>query len=63
MDAGNWAGRPVTPCCLGAVEPAEFADLGADFYTRRIDSTRRTHQLTRQPQALGYTVTLTDAAA
>ncbi len=40
----------------------EFVDLGADFYTRRIDKTRRTHQLTRQLQALGYTVTLTAAA-
>jgi transposase len=40
----------------------EFNDLGADFYTRRIDKNRRTHQLTRQLQALGYTVTLTTAA-
>jgi transposase len=40
----------------------DFADLGADFYTRRIDRDRRTHQLTRQLQALGYTVTLTTAA-
>jgi transposase len=40
----------------------EFADLGADFYTRRIDHNRRTSQLTRQLQALGYTVTLTTAA-
>jgi len=44
------------------LEPAEFADLGADFYTGRIDRNRRTHQLPRQLQALGYTVTLTDAA-
>ena len=34
----------------------------ADLYTRRIDRTRRTRQLTRQLQALGYTVTLTTAA-
>jgi transposase len=40
----------------------EFADLGADFYTRRIDKERRAHQLTRQLQALGYTVALTHAA-
>lgn len=40
----------------------EFADLGADFYTRRLDHARRTSQLTRQLQALGYTVTLTTAA-
>ena len=38
---------------------AEFTDLGPDYYTRRIDLTRRTHQLTRQLQALGYTVELT----
>ncbi|RBY78373.1 IS110 family transposase [Geodermatophilus sp. TF02-6] len=41
---------------------AEFADLGADFYTRRIDKARRTSHLTRQLQALGYTVALTPAA-
>ena len=40
----------------------DFQDLGADFYNRRIDKNRRTHQLTRQLQALGYTVTLTTAA-
>jgi transposase len=39
-----------------------FADLGADFYEHRVDKDRRTHQLTRQLQALGYTVTLTTAA-
>ncbi|MGH3513745.1 MAG: IS110 family transposase [Pseudonocardiaceae bacterium] len=37
----------------------EFTDLGPDFYTRRIDLARRTNQLTRQLQALGYTVELT----
>jgi transposase len=37
----------------------EFTDLGPDFYTRRIDLARRTSQLTRQLQALGYTVELT----
>jgi transposase len=42
---------------------AEFADLGADFYTRRIDRARRTDQLTRQLRALGYTVQLTPAEA
>lgn len=41
---------------------AEFTELGADFYTRRIDKARRTSQLTRQLQALGYTVALTPAA-
>jgi transposase len=37
----------------------EFTDLGPDFYTRRIDLARRTNQLTRQLQALGYHVQLT----
>jgi transposase len=37
----------------------EFTDLGPDFYTRRIDLARRTNHLTRQLQALGYTVELT----
>jgi transposase len=40
----------------------EFTELGADFYTRRVDRARRTSQLTRQLQALGYTVTLSTAA-
>jgi transposase len=39
----------------------EFTDLGPDFYTRRIDLARRTNQLTRQLQALGYNVALTPA--
>jgi transposase len=38
---------------------AEFTDLGPDFYTRRLDHTRRTNHLTRQLQALGYHVQLT----
>ncbi|MCA1681778.1 MAG: IS110 family transposase [Actinobacteria bacterium] len=37
----------------------EFTDLGPDFYTRRLDLARRTNQLTRQLQALGYNVELT----
>jgi transposase len=40
---------------------AEFTDLGPDFYTRRLDLARRTNQLTRQLQALGYHVQLTPA--
>jgi transposase len=40
----------------------QFTELGADFYTQRLDRARRTSQLTRQLQALGYTVTLTTAA-
>jgi transposase len=42
---------------------ATFTDLGADHYTRRLDRARRTTQLTRQLQALGYHVQLTEAEA
>jgi transposase len=41
---------------------ARFTDLGADYYTRRIDSDRRTRHLVQQLQALGHRVTLTPAA-
>jgi len=37
---------------------ARYRDLGADFYTRRIDRNRRQRHLVRQLQALGYAVTL-----
>ncbi len=42
---------------------AEFEDLGADFYTRRLDRARRTDQLARQLRALGWTVQLTEPQA
>jgi transposase len=41
---------------------ARFHDLGADFYTSRIDKDRKTRNHVRQLQALGYSVTLTPAA-
>jgi transposase len=41
---------------------ARFNDLGADYYTHRIDSDRRTRHLVQQLQALGHRVTLTPAA-
>ena len=41
---------------------ARFVDLGADYYTKRIDHKRRTDHLVRQLQALGHNVTLTPAA-
>jgi hypothetical protein len=73
---GGRVARPVHRAALAAIErsilviifhmladPAvEFAELGADFYDRRVDRARQTSQLTRQLQALGYTVTLTTAA-
>ena len=37
---------------------ARYHDLGADFYTNRIDKNRRQRHLVRQLQALGYAVTL-----
>jgi transposase len=39
-----------------------YHDLGTDFYTRHLDTRRRTDQLVRQLQALGHTVTLQPAA-
>jgi transposase len=40
---------------------ARFHDLGADFYTNRTDTDRKTRNHIRQLQALGFTVTLTPA--
>jgi transposase len=41
---------------------ARFTDLGADYYTGRIDRDRRTRHLVQQLQALGHRVTLSPAA-
>jgi transposase len=41
---------------------ARFHDLGAGYYTSRVDKDRKTRNHVRQLQALGYTVTLTPAA-
>ena len=41
---------------------ARFHDLGADYYTRRIDKARKTRSLVHQLQALGHKVTLEPAA-
>jgi transposase len=38
-----------------------FHDLGADYYSSRIDKNRKTRSHVRQLQALGYAVTLTPA--
>ena len=40
---------------------ARFQDLGADFYDRRINTTRKINSLVRQLEALGHTVTLQPA--
>jgi transposase len=41
---------------------ARFCDLGAGYYTSRVDKDRKTRNHVRQLQALGYSVTLTPAA-
>ena len=41
---------------------ARYVDLGADFYERRIDTSRKTRDLIRQLEALGHQVTLNPAA-
>ena len=41
---------------------ARYADLGAAYYASRIDKNRKTRNHIRQLEALGYTVTLTQAA-
>ena len=41
---------------------ARFHDLGAGYYTSRIDRDHKTRNHVRQLQALGYSVTLTPAA-
>ena len=41
---------------------ARFQDLGPGYYAERIDSERRKQNHIRQLEALGYTVTLTQAA-
>jgi hypothetical protein len=40
---------------------ARFHDLGADFYERRVNTTRKINSLVRQLEALGHTVTLQPA--
>ena len=39
-----------------------YRDLGSDYFTRGVDTARRTRNHVRQLEALGYTVTLTTAA-
>jgi transposase len=39
-----------------------YRDLGSDFYTRHLDTRRRTDQLVRQLEALGHLVTLVPVA-
>ena len=41
---------------------ARYLDLGAGYYTSRIDTERKTRNHIRQLEALGYTVTLAPAA-
>ena len=41
---------------------ARFADLGPNYYEKRMDKGRRTRDLIRQLQALGHQVSLSPAA-
>ena len=41
---------------------ARFRDLGPAWYASRIDKDRKTRSHIRQLEALGYTVTITQAA-
>jgi transposase len=41
---------------------ARFRELGAGYYASRIDKNRKTRSHVRQLEALGYTVTLAQAA-
>ena len=47
---------------LLADRSTRYQDLGAGYYASRIDKNRKTHNHVRQFEALGYTVTLTQAA-
>jgi len=48
---------------LLADRTTRYHDLGAGYYTSRIDKNRKTRNHIRQLEALGYTVTLAQAAA
>ena len=41
---------------------ARYHDLGADFYTKEVNTQRRTRNLVHQLEVLGHNVTLTPAA-
>jgi transposase len=41
----------------------DYQDLGADYFTTRVDATRRTRRLVDQLQQLGYQVQLNPAGA
>jgi transposase len=47
---------------LLADRATRYQDLGSDYYASRIDKNRKTRNHVRQLEALGYTVTLTQAA-
>jgi transposase len=47
---------------LLADRAARYRDLGMDYYTSRLDTGRRARNHVRQLEALGYTVTLAQAA-
>jgi hypothetical protein len=60
---GNTGTAPVgLPHHLLADRATRYQDLGAGYYTSRIDQHRKTRNHVRQLEALGHTVTLTQAA-
>ena len=60
---GNTGPAPVgLPHHLLADLAARFCDLGAGYYASRTDTDRKARGHVRQLEALGYTVTLTQAA-
>jgi hypothetical protein len=52
----------VIVCPLLADRTTRYQDLGAGYYASRIGKNRKTRNHVRQLEALGYTVTLTQAA-
>jgi hypothetical protein len=61
-------GIPSDPNCAGVHQTRArptgnpYYNLGADYFTSRVDPERRARQLTRQLHDLGHQVTLTKAA-
>jgi transposase len=47
---------------LLASRTARFCDLGAGYYASRTDKAKKARNHIRQPEALGFTVTLAPAA-
>jgi len=53
---------PRRPARRARHRAARYADLGPDWHQSRIDKNRKAHSRIRHLEALGYTVTMTQAA-